>query len=128
MSGDPIDVATGLKVRILRRERGMSQDKLAEALGLSFQQVQKYERGANRISVSALCRIAAALKVPPSDLIADIERDPVDAHDIDLRFTPGAQRLIEAYARINSPTARAFAIRTIEQLADLASDLPKEPT
>jgi transcriptional regulator with XRE-family HTH domain len=61
---NPIDVHVGLQVRLRRKELKISQEKLADALGLTFQQVQKYERGANRISASKLYEIARALHVP----------------------------------------------------------------
>ena len=63
-SPNPIDVHVGLQVRLRRKELKISQEKLAEALGLTFQQVQKYERGSNRISASKLFEIAKALQVP----------------------------------------------------------------
>ena len=62
-SPNPIDVHVGLQVRLRRKELKISQEKLAEALGLTFQQVQKYERGSNRISASKLYEIARTLKV-----------------------------------------------------------------
>ena len=62
-SPNPIDVHVGLQVRLRRKALKISQEKLAEALGLTFQQVQKYERGANRISASKLYEIARALRV-----------------------------------------------------------------
>ena len=61
---NPIDIHVGLQVRLRRKELKISQEKLAETLGLTFQQVQKYERGANRISASKLYEIARALQVP----------------------------------------------------------------
>ncbi len=60
----PVDSHVGQKVKARRLMLGMSQDELAQAIGLTFQQVQKYERGTNRISVSRLTEIGAALKVP----------------------------------------------------------------
>jgi transcriptional regulator with XRE-family HTH domain len=63
-SPNPIDVHVGLQVRLRRKELKISQERLADALGLTFQQVQKYERGANRISASKLFEIARALRVP----------------------------------------------------------------
>ncbi len=62
----PIDVHVGGRVRLRRRLLGVSQGKLAEAIGLTFQQVQKYERGANRIGASRLFELAQALDVPIS--------------------------------------------------------------
>src|SRR5579862_7984206 len=61
---NPIDLHVGARIRMRRRMLGVSQEKLADALGLTFQQVQKYERGANRVSASKLYEIAAALKTP----------------------------------------------------------------
>lgn len=63
---NPVDVHVGGRVRRRRKVIGMSQEQLADALGLTFQQVQKYERGANRVSASKLYAIAQALAVPVS--------------------------------------------------------------
>ncbi|HEX7758244.1 MAG TPA: helix-turn-helix transcriptional regulator [Caulobacteraceae bacterium] len=63
-SPNPVDLHVGARVRMRRRLRGVSQEKLADSLGLTFQQVQKYERGANRISASKLYEIAASLQTP----------------------------------------------------------------
>jgi transcriptional regulator with XRE-family HTH domain len=82
-SPNPVDLHVGARVRMRRRLRGVSQERLAESLGLTFQQVQKYERGANRISASKLYEIAASLQTPvgyffegladPSALDGDVE-------------------------------------------------------
>ena len=61
---NPVDVHVGRRVRLRRRELGVSQGWLADRLGLTFQQVQKYERGSNRISASKLYQIASVLEVP----------------------------------------------------------------
>jgi transcriptional regulator with XRE-family HTH domain len=61
----PVDLYVGARVRFRRKQVDMSQEKLANALGLTFQQVQKYERGANRISCSKLVEMAKAMSVPP---------------------------------------------------------------
>ena len=63
---NPVDIHVGTRVRLRRKQLGVSQEKLAEALGLTFQQVQKYERGANRISASKLWDTAGFLAVPIS--------------------------------------------------------------
>ncbi|MDE2103591.1 MAG: helix-turn-helix transcriptional regulator [Patescibacteria group bacterium] len=65
-SGNPIDVYVGRRIRMRRMMLGLSQEKLAEAIGVTFQQVQKQERGTNRVSASALSVIAGRLKVPVS--------------------------------------------------------------
>ncbi len=61
---DPIDIHVGQNIRRRRSQLGMSQEALARALGLTFQQVQKYERGTNRVSASRLWRLAEALDAP----------------------------------------------------------------
>ncbi len=66
-SPDPIDVNVGSNVRRFRQIAGMSQSSLAGALGVTFQQIQKYERGANRVSASRLQQIADVLNVKVSD-------------------------------------------------------------
>ena len=63
-SPNPVDLHVGGRVRMRRRMLGVSQERLAEALGLTFQQVQKYERGSNRVSASKLYGIALALEIP----------------------------------------------------------------
>ena len=61
-SPNPVDLHVGLRIRLRRRELGVSQEKLAESIGLTFQQVQKYERAANRVSASKLWEMARTLK------------------------------------------------------------------
>jgi transcriptional regulator with XRE-family HTH domain len=78
---NPVDVHVGLQVRFRRKALKMSQEKLADALGLTFQQVQKYERGANRISASKLYEIARALRVSIAwffEGLSDPTADPGD--------------------------------------------------
>jgi transcriptional regulator with XRE-family HTH domain len=75
---NPVDLHVGARIRLRRRMQGVSQEKLADALGLTFQQVQKYERGANRVSASKLYEIATALQAPVSyffDGLADPATD-----------------------------------------------------
>lgn len=62
----PVDIHVGSRVRLCRTLKGLSQQKLAQALGLTFQQVQKYERGANRVGASRLFEMSQILDVPPS--------------------------------------------------------------
>ena len=59
---NPVDRHVGLRIRLRRKELGISQERLAESIGLTFQQVQKYERAANRVSASKLWEMAKALK------------------------------------------------------------------
>src|SRR4051794_33147217 len=71
-SAHPMDVHVGSRVRLRRTLSGLSQEKLGDALGLTFQQVQKYERGANRISASRLFTLSQVLDVPVSFFFEDM--------------------------------------------------------
>jgi len=99
-AADPIDVAVGARIRLLRKVRGLSQQALAEAAGVTFQQIQKYERGANRVSASMLTRIARTLDVPVAEMFGESsassgavdEVAALRAAKTDPRpFTPGGQ-------------------------------------
>jgi transcriptional regulator with XRE-family HTH domain len=79
-SPNPVDVHVGLQVRLRRKELKISQEKLAETLGLTFQQVQKYERGANRISASKLYEIARTLRVSIGWFFEGLS-DPAEGRD-----------------------------------------------
>lgn len=69
----PVDLAVGARIRTRRMAIGMSQEKLGERLGVTFQQVQKYEKGSNRVSASRLAALADALDVPVAWLFTGIE-------------------------------------------------------
>jgi transcriptional regulator with XRE-family HTH domain len=68
----PIDVLVGQNIRICRLQRGLSQSELGEKVGVKFQQIQKYEKGVNRVGASRLFQIAAALEVPLTSLFAEV--------------------------------------------------------
>ncbi len=99
-----MDIALGAAVRIRRRTIGMSQEALAEQCGVSFQQIQKYENGANRISFSRLVQISRALRCRVTDLMDVFDgADKETAEDLDLLTrmrTPGALELLSAYERL----------------------------
>ncbi|MFI4965050.1 MAG: helix-turn-helix domain-containing protein [Caulobacterales bacterium] len=110
---DPMDVALGAAVRIRRRTIGLSQEALAEQCGVSFQQIQKYENGANRISFSRLVQIARALKCRVIDLMDVLDgADREVTGDLDLLTrmrTPGAIELLAAYEQM-APEARTSLV------------------
>jgi transcriptional regulator with XRE-family HTH domain len=127
---DPLDVALGAAVRIRRRSIGLSQEALAEQCGVSFQQIQKYENGANRISFSRLVQIARALKCRVVDLmdVLDAPEGPV-ATEIDLLArmrTPGAIELLAAYERM-APEARSALVSLLRALTDGPQAAAGEP-
>lgn len=72
---NPVDIHVGGRVRLRRTLLGMSQEKLGEAIGLTFQQVQKYERGANRIGASRLFDLSRVLDVPISFFFEDMTEE-----------------------------------------------------
>ncbi len=115
----PIDVHVGSRVRLRRTLLGMSQEKLGEAIGLTFQQVQKYERGMNRISASKLWKLSNVLDVPVSYFFDDLgtDEDGVvsvapggDSGGDSLALDPMAKRetleLVRAYYKISDPLVR----------------------
>jgi len=78
---DPIDVHVGSRIRMRRLFLGMNQETLAKALGLTFQQIQKYEGGANRVSASRLSATAEILGVPVSYLFSDLRSEAAAANE-----------------------------------------------
>src|SRR5690349_8164079 len=114
---DPTDVAVGARIRLARKMRGRSQQALAGAIGVSFQQVQKYESGANRVSASMLARIAAELKVPVAGLFGAVEAAPqVDDDLAAILGEPGALKLLRGYSRLPR-NCRAPLVSLVEALA-----------
>ena len=116
---DPMDIALGAAVRIRRRTIGISQEALADQCGVSFQQIQKYENGANRISFSRLVQIARALRCRVVDLMDVLDGpDQTLTGDMDALTrirTPGAMELLAAYERMK-PEARSALISLMRTL------------
>jgi len=120
--GDPRDAEIGQRVRALRLQRGLSQTELGNLISVTFQQVQKYEKGTNRISAGRLQRIAEVLGVPVAYFFAvpdDRQRSGGGAaHGGELLQTEGALRLARAYARIKEPGIRLQLLRLTEAIAE----------
>jgi transcriptional regulator with XRE-family HTH domain len=113
------DVEIGRKIRALRLERGLSQSGLAEAIGLTFQQVQKYEKGANRVSAGRLQQIADVLNVPVTYFYSGMgAKAKKDAAPSGIAFlqTKGALRLLRAYTEIGSRTTKYALVVLAESL------------
>ena len=83
-----VDAAVGDRIRRLRQLRHLSQSRLGEAVGLSFQQIQKYESGKNRMALSTFVRICEALDCRPSEVMTEVERLQVQPHLGDARGPP----------------------------------------
>jgi transcriptional regulator with XRE-family HTH domain len=115
---DQLDAMVGAKVRVFRINRGISQTVLAEQLGVTFQQVQKYEKGTNRIGASRLSQIATALDISVAELF---EPSNGKTSEIDSPFKllaePGALRVLKAYVRTADPAVRRAIVNLIEGIA-----------
>lgn len=109
---DPIDVHVGKLIRARRRAIGVSQHELAEAIGLTFQQVQKYERGGNRVSASKLFAIGRALGVTVGSFFSDLEesgRDPSVLSEFgDFLVLGGSAELVKAYRSLSTEQRRVL--------------------
>jgi transcriptional regulator with XRE-family HTH domain len=111
------DVAVGQRIRALRLQRDMSQTALGERLGVTFQQVQKYEKGANRVGAGRLSEMAEALEVPVSYFFGDEHISPSAKPLLQVTDTVGAMRLFHAYDRIGDGALQTALIRLAEALA-----------
>jgi len=120
---DPRDKEIAKRLRVLRLQRNWSQTELADALGITSQQVQKYERGANRVSAGRLARVAQIFEVSVMYFYTDDIRLQSDAgsHAIAVEFdflqTKGALRLVRAYSRIGKTGIRLQLLKLAETLA-----------
>ena len=126
---NPIDKHVGSRVRMRRVLIGMSQERLGGALGLTFQQVQKYEKGTNRIGASRLQQIAGVLSVPPAFFFEDMPVANPAAADgsfadegagfvVDFLSTAEGLLLNKAFVRIKEPRVRKKIIDLVTALAE----------
>lgn len=129
---NPVDLHVGGRVRMRRKLLGVSQEQLADSLGLTFQQVQKYERGANRVSASKLYEIARTLQVPVS-FFFDGLADPMDGSDNDevgqqaerivqeFLTTPEGLELAEVFPKIGRGRVRRQVLDLVRAMAEEAA-------
>jgi transcriptional regulator with XRE-family HTH domain len=125
---NPVDARVGHRVRLRRMLMGMSQERLGELLGLTFQQVQKYEKGVNRIGAGRLFEIAGILGVPIGffyeDAEAALNRTPGFAEDDDsgsvMEFIASGEglQLTLAFMRIKDPKVRRRILDLVRELSD----------
>ena len=116
---EPHDIEVGRRIRVRRLERQMSQTELATQLGVTFQQVQKYEKGANRVGAARLQRIAEALDVPISFFFSNADGGS-ESHESVMPFleTAYAVRLVRAFSRISDREVQRSMVDLIERIAD----------
>ena len=139
---DAVDVHVGARIRLRRTLLGMNQTRLAEAVGLTFQQIQKYEKGSNRVSSSKLWQFSRALHVPVSFFFDDLPDGlraraglgpaglPSGAPDSDSDSAPAAEsemdvmnrretlELMKAFSRIDDPAARQHLFEMFKTIGD----------
>jgi len=121
-SPDPIDVEVGNRIRLRRKSQGITQTGLALHLGISFQQVQKYERGVNRVSASMLVHTAKFLQTTVADLVGETPDSKANEELLEQLSVPGTVPLVQAYARVQ-PSLRGAVLQLVRVMADEADRL-----
>ncbi len=130
---NPIDAHVGGRIRMRRNMLGMSQEKLGESLGITFQQIQKYEKGTNRVGASRLQAIASIMEVPPAFFF---ENAPTDEHTPTgglsedssmtsvMEFCSSAEgiQLNRAFVKISDPKVRRRILELVKSLSDDDND------
>ena len=127
-SAAPTDIYVGGRIRMRRMMLELSQEKLGDALGLTFQQVQKYEKGANRVGASRLQHIASILKVPVSFFFegapnapgfSSVGSAPSPAYVSAFLSTSDGLSLTKSFMRIKSSKTRRRIVELVEQIAEV---------
>lgn len=114
-----VDIYVGARIRLLRKLKGMSQDTLANILGLTFQQVQKYERGANRVSASKLHAIGLALDAPVAWFFEGLPTAAAPGPDLALPLSPEADGLARRFETL-APGQRKAVMALLEAMSPAA--------
>lgn len=117
-----LDTALGGRIRMRRLEINQTQDDLAHKIGVTFQQVQKYEHGANRVGFSRLIEIAKALKCSAAELIGPLDADPAQQPICTALAQPGAVDLLTGFIAIPTPSHRQTVLRLVRTLAGKADE------
>ena len=129
--GHPIDMHVGAKIRLRRKALGITQDALAQMLGLTFQQVQKYERAGNRTSASRLYDLSRALRVPVSYFFEGYDEPDAEGEFTELRperavrrflLTTEGVELAEVFPRVKSARLRRKVTDLVTALAGDGTD------
>ena len=122
---DPVDIEVGHRIRIERLSRGLSQTALANQLGVTFQQVQKYEKGVNRVGAGRLTKIAEVLGVQVGSFFSGKDvldggqsKESGESSPLKLLTVSGAFRLLRAYAEIEDTNLRRSIVDLVEQIKE----------
>ncbi len=129
---NPIDIHVGSRVRLRRTMIGMSQEKLGDALGITFQQIQKYEKGANRVGASRLQEISRVLNTPISFFFEDAPGSPGSGEGfqettstnyvVDFLSSSDGLQLNKAFVKIEDPKVRRKLVELAKALANESDD------
>jgi transcriptional regulator with XRE-family HTH domain len=121
---DAIDVEVGQRIRVQRLQCGLSQAALANQIGVTFQQVQKYEKGVNRLGAGRLTKIAKVLGVPVTTFFGAHDPEDLEGSNcgtassaLKLLMVPDAPRLLRAYSQLDGEKMRQFIIDLVENIA-----------
>lgn len=122
-AANAVDVLVGSRICLFRMRRKLTQSDLGKALGVSFQQVQKYERGTNRVGAGRLLLIAEALNVQVSDFFADAEGKKRGSLPSAVSiFDPQTFRIAEAFGTLSDDELRAVLVKLVETIARKAGE------
>jgi transcriptional regulator with XRE-family HTH domain len=112
------DVEVGQRVRAIRIERGMSQSALGQHMGVTFQQVQKYEKGVNRIAAGRMQALAELFEVPITAFFGERKRSSQPKSTLfDLATSPGAIALLRAYESLSDPKLKRSLVQLAKNMA-----------
>jgi transcriptional regulator with XRE-family HTH domain len=121
-SPDRVDIEVGKRIRIQRVAAGLSQTELGDSIGITFQQIQKYEKGTNRVGAGRLTKIAGVFNVPVSIFFEGrdhSEKVPAEGVESPLSLIthPHAFRLLQAYSKLNDGELRRRVVAVVERIA-----------
>jgi transcriptional regulator with XRE-family HTH domain len=116
---DVVDALVGSNIRVLRHHRGLSQTDLATKVGVTFQQIQKYENGSNRVGSGRLYKIATILKVPIGSLFDGVDHpsnSSAEASPAAMLAGPYAMRLLRAFSALADTALRRSIAEMVEKM------------
>jgi transcriptional regulator with XRE-family HTH domain len=117
-ANEPVDSLVGARIRLLRKRRKMSQAELGKAIGVTFQQIQKYENGKNRIGAGRLHLVATSLNVPIAELFDSVAESARTLKATkSLAFDSQAFRIAEAFVKISDKQVRSSLVDLAEAMA-----------